>query len=96
MCIRDRQETTNAITTYYNTLKQIEALQNVVTASQKSYDLSIDLYKRGLSSFTNVADAQINLLNSANSLIVAHGQALVSLINLYEALGGGWEVPSDF
>lgn len=90
------QETTNAITTYYNTLKQIEALQNVVTASQKSYDLSIDLYKRGLSSFTNVADAQINLLNSANSLIVAHGQALVSLINLYEALGGGWEVPSDF
>lgn len=90
------QETDNALSNYFNSLRQIDAYKKVVEASQKSYDLSIDLYKKGLSSFTNVADAQINLLTYANSLIVAQGQALIALVNVYKALGGGWNTPSDF
>lgn len=90
------QETDNAITTYYNSVRQIDALRKVVAASQKSFDLAADLYKQGLTPFTNVADAQINLLSSSNALVEAKGQALISLVSLYEALGGGWEVPADF
>ena len=84
------QETDNAMAAYHSALEQIDALEKVVDASSKSFDLSIDLYKKGLSSFTNVADAQINLLTYTNSLLVAKCNALISLVNLYEALGGGW------
>ncbi len=84
------QETDNAMASYHSALEQIDALEKVVEASSKSFDLSIDLYKKGLSSFTNVADAQINYLTYTNSLLVAKCNALISLVNLYEALGGGW------
>lgn len=60
--------------------------------AQKSFELSIDLYKKGLSSFINVSDAQIARLQYADELVSARGAALSALINLYQALGGGWSV----
>ena len=68
----------------------MESLHEVVEQSNQTLDLSVDLYKRGLSAFSNVVDAQLNVLEYQNSLIVAKGDALVSLINLYKAVGGGW------
>lgn len=73
-------------------LSTISELNMVVEESQRSLDLSLDLYKKGLSSFTNVVDAQLNYLAYTNGVIVAQGNALKDLVNLYEALGGGWEV----
>ena len=46
-------------------------------------------YKNGLSPYINVADAQMSYLENVNTLIVAKGQALSSLISLYKALGYG-------
>ena len=53
-------------------------------------ELSLDLYKRGLSPFTDVVDSQISLLEYQTQYISARGTALSALISLYEALGGGW------
>lgn len=83
-------EADNALVAYGNDLDYMKSIQEVVENSRQSLDLSLDLYKRGLSAFSNVVDAQLNLLEYQNSLIVAKGDALVSLINLYKALGGGW------
>lgn len=83
-------EADNALEAYTNDLVYMESLEEVVAQSNQAYDLSLDLYKRGLSAFSNVVDAQLNLLEYQNSLIVAKGDALVSLINLYKAVGGGW------
>jgi outer membrane protein TolC len=33
----------------------------------------------------------MNLLEYQNSVVTAQGNALTSLITLYEALGGGWD-----
>ncbi len=84
------EEVSNSISSYMSVIKQLDVLDKVVENSQKSFDLSIDLYKRGLSSFTNVADAQMNYLTYANQIVVARGQAVIALVNLYKALGGGW------
>jgi outer membrane protein TolC len=65
-------------------------LGQVVEQSRKSLELSLDLYKRGLSPFNNVVNAQLDYLTNQNSLISAHGKALNAQIALYEALGGGW------
>lgn len=85
------QETDNALTAYFTDLKYIDDLDKLV-ASSRDYDtLSIDQYKNGLAPFINVADAQISYLSYENTLIQAKGQALTALIDLYKALGGGWE-----
>lgn len=83
-------EADNAKFAYDADIKQIAALEDAARAADESLSLAIDRYKQGLSDFTNVADAQISLLNYSNEVIQARAQALNSLISLYEALGGGW------
>ncbi len=84
------QEVENAMALYLSALKQVDALAEVVKQAKEAFDLSFDLYKTGLTQFNNVADAQISFLQYADSLVVARGNALSALINLYQALGGGW------
>ncbi len=76
---------------YVSSLHYISSLQKVVEESEMSLDLSLALYKQGLSPFSNVVDAQLNVLEYQNTLISAQGRALSSLINLFKALGGGWD-----
>lgn len=89
------QDVENAMISYRYALQSIEAYNAVVIEANKSLELSIDLYKKGLSDFTNVVNSQMSLLEYSNSLISSQGQALTSLISLYEALGGGWETLSN-
>lgn len=83
-------EVTNATTTFKSTMKTIELTEDVIENSKKSLELSLELYKKGLSPFNNVVDAQISYLTNQNSSITAQGKALAAVVNLYEALGGGW------
>nr|WP_129734045.1 TolC family protein [Parabacteroides goldsteinii] len=84
------QEVDNAMNAYKNSVKQIVALREVVNQGQQTLDLSLDLYKQGLTPFQNVLDAQRSLLSYENQLTQAKGSSLLNLIMLYQALGGGW------
>lgn len=83
-------EVDGCISTFESAIRTIDMLGQVVEQSRKSLELSLDLYKRGLSPFNNVVNAQLDYLTNQNSLISAHGKALNAQIALYEALGGGW------
>lgn len=83
-------EVNNATTTFKSTMKAIELTDDVIANSKQSLDLSLELYKKGLSPFNNVVDAQISYLTNMDSRITAQGKALAAVVNLYEALGGGW------
>lgn len=82
------QDVDNALSSYKSSLEHIAAIENVIQQSEKALSLSLDLYKSSLTQFSNVVDAQMSLLENQNSLIVARGDALIDIINLYEALGG--------
>ena len=84
------QEVDNAIVAYTNYIKQVVALREVCYQGQETLNLSVNLYKEGLSPFQNVVDAQKSLLTYQNQLVQAKGSTLVQLITLYQALGGGW------
>lgn len=86
------EEVDNAIISYSGTLQNIELIEKTITESNKSLSLAVDLYKNSLSPFSNVVDAQLNLLTYQNNLVSARGKALKSLVNIYKALGGGWDV----
>ncbi len=83
-------EVSNATTTFKSTMQTIELTEDVIEESKQSLDLSVELYKKGLSPFSNVVDAQISYLTNQDSKITAQGKALTAVVNLYEALGGGW------
>lgn len=85
-------EVDNAMSSYLASLQIIDSNSNGLKQSSESFDLSVNLYKQGLTPFSNVVDAQINTLSYANSLLSARGEALVSLVNLYKALGGSISV----
>lgn len=81
-------EVENAMQAYQSALNTLKLDQDVLNQSHEAFLLSMDQYTQGLSPFTNVVNAQIDWLNYANALVIAHGDALTSLVNLYKALGG--------
>ena len=85
------KEVDNALIAYQK-IREIEiATQEAVEASQKSFDLSSELYKEGLTDFQNVLDAQRSLLTYEDQLAQIKGQLVQNLIRLYQSLGGGWD-----
>ena len=85
------QEVDNAMVNYKGAVKQLNVLYDLVEQGKITLNLSLDLYKRGLSTFQNVLDAQRSLLDYQNGLVSAQGAALSAVIDLYRALGGGWD-----
>jgi outer membrane protein TolC len=84
------QEVDNAMSAYRNSIKQIVACREMLNQGKEAFDLSLDLYKQGLTPFQNVLDAQRSLLTYENTLVKAKGYSLVCLVQMYQALGGGW------
>ena len=84
------QEVESAMSQYENSITQINALREAVNQNRETLTLSLELYKQGLAPFQNVLDAQRSLLTYQNYLVQALGGSLIYLVQLYEALGGGW------
>ena len=84
------QEVESAMSQYENSITQITALREAVNQNEETLTLSLELYKQGLTPFQNVLDAQRSLLTYQNYLVQAQGGSLIYLVQLYEALGGGW------
>lgn len=84
------QEVETAMSSYKNSIKQLVLLRELVNQGQLTLDLSLDLYKNGLVDFQTVLDAQRQMLSYQNSLESTRGSSAQALVDLYQALGGGW------
>ncbi|MDR1279931.1 MAG: efflux transporter outer membrane subunit [Opitutaceae bacterium] len=71
--------------------EQHTAQQEQVTAGQSRYDLSEIRYKGGVTDYLTVLTAQQDLYAAQQNLIRTRTLHLISHIDLYKALGGGWE-----
>ena len=87
------QEVESALSSYQYALKQTVLLKEVVLQGKEALSLSIELYKQGLTTFQNVLDSQRSLLTYEDSLVQAQATSLLSLVQLYQALGGGYVQP---
>lgn len=85
------EEVDNALVSYASLLRAIELQTRVVAESKKSMELSFELYRSGLTMFTNVVDGQISWLTNQNTLTEMQGEALAALVTIYKSLGGGWQ-----
>ena len=62
-----------------------------MTADRKAVELADDLYRKGLTSFIDVLDAQRALYLAQAELARSQAQVTLQLVALYKALGGGWQ-----
>ncbi|QMV14874.1 efflux transporter outer membrane subunit [Vibrio spartinae] len=74
--------------TYY--MEEWQAQQNNMSANQTYYDLAKMRYEKGNDSYMDLLDAQRSLFSARESELSSHLNLLLSRINLYKALGGGW------
>jgi outer membrane protein, multidrug efflux system len=65
-------------------------LQTAVDAARRTLDMSLALYRSGLTDFQNVLDAQRILISQESDLAQSRGRLSIDLVRIYKALGGGW------
>jgi len=82
----------NALTAYATEQRRHDALAAAVDQNRVALDLSRQRYTQGLADFLNVLDAQRALLSAQLQLADSATTESANLVQLYKALGGGWEV----
>ena len=71
------QDVNDAMASYTSSLRAIDSYSKVVDDAREAFTLAFDLYRDGLSDFTDVADAQISLLQYADRLVTARATRLL-------------------
>ena len=82
-------EVNDAIFRCQSAQQQDELYQRLLTTQQESYEGTCELMKKGKASYLEVLTAQENLLNAQLADVTNRYNGLISLIDLYIALGGG-------
>jgi outer membrane protein TolC len=85
-------EAENAIISFLKAQQQVQSLARSAEASGESVGLVSSQYREGAVDFNRVFDVQRVLTQQQDQLAVAEGSVAQYLIQLYRALGGGWQV----
>jgi NodT family efflux transporter outer membrane factor (OMF) lipoprotein len=90
--LKAAQEVEDGMIGFVNAQLAAESGARAVAAAQKSVDLAFTQYREGATDYERVLDAQRTLLQQENNLAQTRSSIATSLIALYKALGGGWEM----
>jgi len=81
----------------YNEVNNLDNLQNIYTLRNdevnilsQAIETSSDLFRTGRATYLEVLLAQQNLLSTQMDFIDVKKQQLMGTVNIYKALGGGW------
>ena len=81
----------NALVSLANSRRRVVTLGSAVSDSRDALLFAQSQYRAGLIDFQTVLDTQRTLLSSQDSLAQARADRATALIQLYKALGGGWQ-----
>ncbi len=87
-----QQEVEDNLVAFLRAQERAEFLARSVAAAKRSLDLAVLQYREGTKDFTTVLIAQQALLNEQDNLATTLGNVSSSLVGVYRALGGGWEI----
>jgi multidrug efflux system outer membrane protein len=85
------QDVSNALVGYQKYREFREQQERLVIASRDAVNLSNMRYKGGYSSYLDVLTNQTTLFSGELTLASAREEEMLSLVQLYNALGGGWQ-----
>jgi outer membrane protein TolC len=81
----------NALSGVQQYAAQIERVKTRIEVLRRSLGYAHDRYVGGYSSFLEELDAQRNLFDTELAAIQLRESQLNNLVQLYQALGGGWQ-----
>jgi NodT family efflux transporter outer membrane factor (OMF) lipoprotein len=90
--LRANAEAENAIVSFLKAQQQAKSLSQSTDAARESVELVSNQYRQGIVDFNRVFDSQIFLTQQQDQLAIAQGSIAQNLIQLYKALGGGWQI----
>jgi len=85
-------EAENALVGFLKGQQRVRSLSQSVDAARQSVELVMSQYREGTVDFDRVFNVQQFLTRQQDQLAVAQGTVAQDLIQLYRALGGGWEI----
>jgi len=86
------QETSDALIAQQTLVTQRAAQQDEVKALKESVGLALERYTAGKSSYFEVLEAEQLYFPSEQGLAQTERDQLVAVVDLYKALGGGWNL----
>ena len=84
-------EVSNALFTYESETRKFEFRKSEVEALRQAESNSEVLLKNGYANYLDLLTARQSVLSAELNIIDSKLQQLVSIVDLYEALGGGWK-----
>ena len=89
------REVNDALVDQDRTREQLETQKRQVAALQQYADTARLRYENGYTSFIEVLDAERSLFNAQLQYTQSQQVQFQAMINLYKAIGGGWDVVAD-
>ncbi len=86
------KEVEDALASYIGASAQVVSLAQAAEAAKRSAELAFIQYSEGKTDYTTVLVAQQQQLKQQDDLVAMQGTVATSLVGLYRALGGGWQV----
>lgn len=86
------EEVEDALVSQTRESRRVDVLRASVAANRRALDLATERYTSGLENFLSVLDAQRELYAAEDGLAQSETTAMVSIIAVYKALGGGWTI----
>lgn len=90
--LRALREVENAIIAFKKAEERVASLEDGVRASQRAAELALRQYQNGLEDYTRVLNSELFLVQQQDRLTASRGDVARSVIAMYKALGGGWEL----
>ncbi len=85
----------NAIVAYLKSHEQLASYRLAADAAQRAVTISTTQYENGLVDFNTVITTLRSLVDQEDLLSTTQGSVATNLVQVYRALGGGWEVRED-
>jgi NodT family efflux transporter outer membrane factor (OMF) lipoprotein len=86
------REVEDAIVAFLRSQEQAQHLNDSVVAAARTVEITNEQYNQGAIDFTPVFIFQETLTEQQDELAVSQGDIALSLIDVYRALGGGWQI----
>lgn len=86
------EEVENGLVTFLRAQRRTKLLETSVEAAKKAVKIVVLQYEKGAVDFNRYATIEQSLVQQQDTLAQAQGQIAQGLIQVYRALGGGWEI----
>jgi NodT family efflux transporter outer membrane factor (OMF) lipoprotein len=90
--LKAQQEVQDTLTTYVESKKAEYEFERANRSSVYATKLTLIRYREGEADYTTVLTVEQQQLRVQKSLVTAQGDVPLALVELYRALGGGWQI----